>query len=313
MSIPRSTHPFLVAAIALLVSLQAVPEAGAAIISSGYDWFLSENASFAKAGIDGHPATPGDDPVRLKSFLPSFGAVAGPSPANSLFPSPDPSPVCAPGPCLVLQPPTLDITWRDQHGNVVNETSAHKVQRVVTLGPFPNRNQFDTIVHRLLDVSPPDTVPIEIVYLSLMSVEPVTVTGVPGLFDVYVGLARDPTTGLYVDQIDGRMALTCDNPTNCLKGPASIGRVDETTDNPSDPDFLGLPVTYDVLFIPADQDPVLGNVVARQTSTSIFHGDRRGPGDPFASGRWDVPGPPALLLLGLGSAILLGARFWRKA
>lgn len=294
----RSIRLVLVVASTLLVSLQAAPEARAVVIPSGFDWFTTENASFAKAGLDGDPTTPGDQPVQLKSFLPSF---------NALFPSPDPS--CPPAPCSVLQPPTLDIQWLDRHG-AVTEDARHAVKRVDTLGPFPATTLFDTIVRRLTDVTPSNnnatnTVPIEMVYLSLRSTQPVTVKDVLGdvlgIFDLYVGLARDPL-GNYIDQIDGRMRLTCDDPTDCVKGPADIGLLGDP-DDPSDPAFLGLPVTFDVLFIPAGLEARPENVVLTQTSTIFFHGENFSP-----SGRWDVPGPPALLLLGLGAAILLGVR-----
>jgi len=69
-------------------------------------------------------------------------------------------------------------TWLDQHGNEVGFDSRHKVTQVKT--PNPGAGPFDTIVRRNADVNisgigSEEVVPIEIVWLSLKSVDPIDI------------------------------------------------------------------------------------------------------------------------------------------
>lgn len=98
----------------------------------------------------------------------------------------------------LADPPTCDcqnntsVQWVDQHGNPVEPDDIHAVQQV----PVPS-DPFDTCVERLQDamfpggVGTPETIDIEIVALSLRSVNPITVTyGMepPSQFDVFITL-----------------------------------------------------------------------------------------------------------------------------
>jgi hypothetical protein len=66
---------------------------------------------------------------------------------------------------------------------------------------------------------------------------------------------------------------------------------------------IGLPVTHDVLLIPAGLPPDPGNVVYRLDGLHcIFHGDTLSPSGQYRG----VPLPPAAVWLGSGLAILLG-------
>jgi hypothetical protein len=272
--------PLVLALIVAVVLLVPVP-VHAVTIPSGFDWFITQNARVSLDGIDGHPATPALDPVLLKKF----------DAPNALF-----DPGAIPG-------PTFDIQWVDRHGNSVGPDSVHKVGTILTPGPPPPPGTYDTIVHRLTDVTPTvagAALPIGIVFLSLMSTEPVSIVGVPGLFDLYVGL--DPSHGPV--QQNGRMVLRCFDP-RCEKGTADIGLLGEASDNPADPDFLGLPVRYDVFVFPTGTPPNrLGGPAL--TDDSVFHTESFSDPAIRAGGRWSIPEPSSLVLLAVGSMAVLG-------
>lgn len=209
-----------------------------------------------------------------------------------------------------LPPPDLrhlvvTTSW-DQHGNVVSPPSRHSVNTITIIDD--DLTGIDTIVHRtggatLTGIGSSAMVPIEIVYLSLKSVAPLTVPGIPFPVDAYVGLNAG-------GQIAGRMNLVS-TVADGSRGTADIGLAGATTDNPADPAFLGLPVFYDVLFIPAGALAIPANVVARQDRLlSVFHGADTSPSGAFAV---VVPEPSTLILAGLGAMILAGRRGRRSS
>ncbi|MBL8473250.1 MAG: hypothetical protein KF778_14420 [Rhodocyclaceae bacterium] len=172
--------------------------------------------------------------------------------------------------------------------------SVHKVSNVQV--PDPILINFDTVVRRPNDadltgggITP---VEIEIVWLSLKSVAPIDIGGT--LFDVYAGLADG------VDQTAGRMNLL--NAAGATSGQMDIGRVGVTTDDPSAPDFLGLPVNVDILFIPAGT-PGPTRADAAQTVQNVpqvFHGCAQGSPDCTGngpSGAFSIAEPSVLVLL----------------
>lgn len=177
----RRIHLSLLMA-AMLAMVVLLPGVGQAVtISSGWDFFTTDSASVDLSGL-------GLGWVNLQG-LPY-------PPDNCLFPIPKP-----PSPC---PEPTFTVTWLNQHGAEVDYKSIHKVTQIIT--PNPCAGPFDTIVLRKEDVNidgagDTATTPIEIIWLSLKSKNPINYPGV-GLLDLYVGL----TPG--VNQIEGKMKLT---------------------------------------------------------------------------------------------------------
>ena len=198
-------------------------------------------------------------------------------PDNPLFPKP---PVL-PGPL------PWDVTWLDQHGNVVGPDSMHKVRQVII--------PFDTIVQRNTDINITGVggtaaASIEILWLSLRSKNPINVG--PYSAYLYVGLNPDAT------QIVGRMGLTSDV-VDGSKGTVDIGKqIPFTPEAPNDPDYLGLPVNWTALAIPDGWPIDWGHVVYRHDDYSSFHN--------LSGGEYLIPLPPTAALLGSGLAILLG-------
>ena len=274
--------PILIA-LALAAALLMPQAAQAAYIPAGYDYFCTDNGSVVMPGIG---------TVQLQGF-----AWPGASDPTLLFPLPALPPV---GEVL------FQVTWLDQHGNVVGPDSVHKVTQVIT--PNPSAGPFDTIVRRKVDASitgvgGETTIPIEIVWLSLKSSAPIDI-GLPFLVDAYVGLHPG-------GQIEGKAKLVsgldCGN-----AGTVDLGLKGVSTDNPADPSFLGLPVTYDVKFIPHDMDPIASNVVYRQDGVqAIFHGDSQSPSGQYTVNK-PVPEPSALVLALSGYGLVFRRRLFRR-
>jgi hypothetical protein len=171
----------------------------------------------------------------------------------------------------------------DRHGNEVGPDSRHKVSQILR----PDVTPFDTIVRRkagvdISGVGSEADVPIEIVWLSLMSVNPIDIGF--GLVDVYVGL----TPG---SQITGRMRLKSDVAEGTA-GTVNLGAIGDPIDTPPhdfslDLNALGLPVTYDVIFT---HHSTL-NIAHRENGLqSVFH----------TQGTYAIPEPSSLLLLAAG-------------
>jgi len=178
----------------------------------------------------------------------------------------------------------------------------HAVTQVKT--PNPLVGPYDTIIQRTTDISlsgvgTQQDVGLKILWLSLKSVAPITLPGTPGTFDVYVGL-NDAVT-----QTAGKMRLTS-TAADGNTGTVDIGLKGTTTDDPLNATFLGLPVSFKVLLIPAGQSATPGNVVSdiRNIPTAIFHGNTLSPSGQFQI----VPEPSSWLLIGLGASFLLALR-----
>ncbi|MBI1928318.1 PEP-CTERM sorting domain-containing protein [Candidatus Poribacteria bacterium] len=254
--------------------------AHAVMISGGLDFWTTDEAEVE---------IPGFGMVSLTGFL--F------PPDNPFFPVPDRPEV---------QQVLFQVDWFDRHGNQVDRNSVHKVTQVKK--PRPDLGPFDTIVKRKADVNiigvdSEATVPIEIIWLSLMSVEPKDYLGLGFKQDIYVGLHDTDGDRNTPNQIEGKMKLKS-NVGDGTTGKVDIGLKPQegTIEDPNDPTFLGLPVTYDVIFVP---EGTL-NEVHREMGQSIFHGDTKSP-----SGNYQVvPEPSTWLLLCVGLVILLG--FGRK-
>ena len=281
----------------LTLILFGVNSASALTILDGLDAFLT-----------GSPTTT-DTPELPPGF---FGVtLAGPSdpipavpdfPVES-YPFPD---VCGlPNPFPVDQL-ELDIEWVDPHGNVVGPDSQHAVgtkEKVIV--PTPPYN-FDTVVRRnnAIDLSNPgesEPVEIEMVWLSLRSVDPIPVSYGGGsdttFYDVYVCLSDvvPPVKGRVmfeaVTATPGEVTGTSDigpstfdpdplvgpqNPSQPADQQMQNGQLDFFENNP---DQLGLPVAYKLVFLPVSGpgeaqifDDPLGELTANQSPTlSVFH------------------------------------------
>lgn len=235
----------------------------------------------------------------------------------------------------------FEMEFVDPHGNVVGPDSMHavgiNVENPDSAVPF----NFDTVVRRVGEATftdPLDTqdIPIQITWLSLTSVAPITVTydtEPDKTFDVYVGLSdRAP------EQTTGRIRLTANNVTsggggNTADGDADLGetgdQVDQEINNASltdeflaysefqqafdsNPNALGLPVLFQLRFvnildsgdIVTFDDPTgVDTGIPGLRTTSVFHN---------TTGTFQVtnviPEPGSGLLLVLGIAALRARR-----
>ena len=113
--------------------------------------------------------------------------------------------------------------------------------------------------------------------------------GQPSPCDLYVGLHPGGQTEGKTKLVS---AIECGN-----SGTVDIGLRGSTPTDPADPNFLGLPVTYDAIFIPHDMDPIPANVVYRQDGMqAVFQGDTMSPSGQY---RALVPEPATVSLLAL--------------
>jgi hypothetical protein len=276
----KKTIVFALFVFGIAAALLTTQPAQAVIIQSGYDFFLTD-MEYSEVTI------PGIGSIPLMGF-----AVPGPPDPMALFPLP-----------ADAKPPTtkqvvgFQVTWFDPHGTVVGPESHHKVTQVTEPVWGDVISPFDTVIRRkagadISGVGGEAVIPIEITWLSLKSVAPIDI-GFPSLVDVYVGLNAG-------GQIEGKTELIS---TTSLgdAGTISIGIPGVTPIDPLDPDFLGLPVTYDVMFIPVGMEPIVGNVVYRiDDVTAVFQLGGTNLGGYIAP----VPEPATLLLLSLGGLFL---------
>ena len=192
-----------------------------------FDFFITEPG---ETDIDLGTDPLGDNPPLPPGF---FGAI-GPDPSDPFAQAGIPLQGNPPVEDFMRFPPPLILQWVDQHGNVVGPDSRHKVGQILVP---ENTHLADTVVRRNDDavfnaVGEAPTVDIEIVALSLKSVEPIVVTyGSSGfkLWDVFVTL--DETAVQPVGSID----LTSET---FVDGVSVSGTVDN----------LDLPVAFKVTF-----------------------------------------------------------------
>jgi hypothetical protein len=252
------------------------PTVRAVEIESGWDWITAEDGTRVQIPDIGN--------VPLEGVPPTW-------PPGDLFPNP-PSP---PG-----GPVAFQVAWPDPLASAVAPDFTLKITDLVA--PIGGSWPFCMAVERKADatlngVGDEAIIPIEIIWLSLKSIDPVTVGG--DQYDVYVGLHPG-------NQIQGEMKLVSGTDSG-EAGTVDLGVKGVTTDNPTDPDFLGLPVTYDALFIPHGLDPILANVdadVSLYGQSAVFQGSGDSP-----LGSYTVPEPATLFLLTLGG---LGLGYIRR-
>ncbi|MCP4006293.1 MAG: hypothetical protein GY725_19095 [bacterium] len=183
--------------------------------------------------------------------------------------------------CACPGVPQTDVVFVDIHGDPVPAGSIHAVSQVPLHAPVP-----DTCVRRLADATFPggvgvaDTIPIEIVELSLTSASPITVTIGGGPTDWQVFITEDGVQPI------GQMELT---PSVLVPLPAGSLTV---PDLPLDFQFRFEPLTF-----PAGPVFLNGNV-------NMQNPNPQAPGPP---GQFAVLfAPPSVPVLPRGSLLLLG-------
>jgi hypothetical protein len=258
---------------------------GDASVNLGFGPIPLEGAEFSAPGTDPHYPLTAAEVARLNVLAPNLGLV------------------------------TYHLEWVDAHGSVVGPTSMHKVGQILvpSINTTPN---FDTVVQRLDTLTftaggQVQETRIRPLMLNLQSVAPVVLggfhyellavlaNGSPGfdpsdvLHPQYLGNLKFDSVFLDSSGVHGTLDLGVTGPTPTA---ANLG-----TDLPSG--MEGLPVNFDIQFIPTDGGPPMNDV--RQEV--IFQ--NRGPSsfDPVG-----VPEPSAFTLLVLGGLGLLGYTRWRQ-
>ena len=207
--------------------------------------------------------------------------------------------------------------WLDEHGNRVGPQSAHKVSQTVLRVEPEEPYNFDTIVERLDGArfsNPGEAadVPIELVWLSLKSCDPITVsydTGPDRQIWMHVGLSNRSN-----ELHPGRVRLTADRVDEAGgRFRMDLGKVGDPVDQQFeqdplafafDPNHLGLPLYFQIAFIEDGETAPLqpfddpdGEFSGGQLRTiAVFHnelgGDMKviqaGPGDANLDGRSDA-------------------------
>jgi len=212
----------------------------ASVILPGIGLVPLEGAEFSAPGTDPHYPLTAAEVARLNALAPDLGLVS------------------------------YHLQWVDQHGSVVGPTSAHKFSQVLvpTLNTTPN---FDTVIKRENTLTftaggQVQQTQIQILMLDLQSVAPVLIGGFH--YELLAILANgspvctDPCTqftgNLKFDStsvdgnggVHGTLDLGVTGPTPTA---ANLG-----SDLPSGTE--GLPVNFDIQFIPLDGGPALGDV-----------------------------------------------------
>ena len=304
---------FMILAVMLLVAPAA--QAAPVTIPGDFDAFKTEgptSVDIPRMPVPGGPSFP-EGFFGMKGVIPS-DPILPPNPSDpdgivTAFRIPlqgHPAGLPALLPQEIFDSVFFTTKWVDQHGNEVGPDSVHKVNQVQepTCLPFPCN--FDTVVRRTGDatfngVGETQEVPIEIVALSLMSINPIEVTygGAPSsFFDVFVTLSPGP-------QLTGKMGLISTSiGRGTVQGDLNLGAVGDLVDTTLDfsgPGAFGLPVNYRVMFVDRAGEIIINPVDA----LSVFHNPQNG--DTFAS----VPEPSTWLMFGTGLLGLLGYG-WRR-
>lgn len=244
---------------------------------------LMEGAEFSPPGTSPYYPLTAAEVTRLNALAPNLGLVS------------------------------YQLEWVDPHGSVVGPTSMHKVgqELVPVLNTTPN---FDTVVQRLSTVSftgagQSQETAIRILMLDLQSVAPVLIGGFH--YEVVAILANgspvyDPADSAN-PQYTGNLKLNSTAIT-----PAGVtGTLDMGVTGPTPTaanlganlpaGMLGLPVSFDLLFIPLDGGPAIPGV----KDEVIFQNPSLGT---FSA----LPEPSGLVLL-LTSSVLVGGLALRRA
>ncbi|HEV2444535.1 MAG TPA: PEP-CTERM sorting domain-containing protein, partial [Candidatus Sulfopaludibacter sp.] len=202
---------------------------------------------------------------------------------------------------------SYQVQFVDQHGAVVGPTSAHKVGTIIT--PVLNANpNFDTVVLRLdplvfTGVGEVFETPITIAMLNLQSVNPLLIFGFH--YELLVTLLNGPVDPQFTGNI--KLDSTAINSSGGVFGTVDMGVTGPapTTANlganlPSG--MEGLPVNFDIQFIPLDGGPSLPS----QNGESIFQNPTLGTFGP-------TPEPSTFGLLAIGGAVMWLASRRRRA
>jgi hypothetical protein len=206
------------------------------------------------------------------------------------------------------------LQWTNPHASVVGPTSSHQVTQV--LAPVVNTTpNFDTVIQRINSLTftaggQVQETPIQILMLNLQSVAPVLVGGFH--YELVSTLANgspvyDPTN-LGAPQYKGN--LNFDSTT--VNGSGVSGTLDLGVTGPTPTNanlgadlpggMLGLPVDFDIQFIPLDGGPAInpqqGEVIFQNRGASSF-----GP---------NVPEPASVMLIAAAGLAAAGGRRFRR-
>ena len=275
-------------------------------------------------GLDVWETDPCDGAVDLPALPEGFfgpGSLATEACPDFLlegYPYPD---ICGPPNPFPKNEYHLQITWRDQHGNTVSSDSRHRVTgNVRRIIPSPPYN-FDTIVERgtkhgaepdpalsFQNVGDERMGNITFCWLSLKGCEKKEVRfrdGSTKLFEVFICLSDTP-------QVSGRMKFTARDVRD--GGGAGLVDLGDSADRAAsefeagnfnffdqDPDALGLPLFYKVVFRDCE-DPdnrfVIDDPDGTQTGvkTTVLWNHDPPEGSEEGDGEWEVRAPGQLLV-----------------